>query len=561
MTRRALVATTPAPRVGAVRGAMRVYADDSAEIVLRPGFLDIYPRGGAPRRLAWEEPPKKGASLGFARRRVLAVAGDHAWVGEGRGVRIVSLAAAAGHASAPLGVRVLDAIGLDRERIVLCAQLEGDLGACLRVVDGGAPDLAGAKPLELPSVPKIAWPAGAIWKAGKEAWSTASEGASSVAPGHPQRDGARFFDAVELTRSPYGIAGASVQNGLVFALADDASRIEAAFRVPSVPEAEIHPVRTADGILVTITIDGRDSALVHATLAGEVIAARWKIGRSVAKGMSPPLVFGETVFVFERGAGAFVELALASLEVKGKHKIPPIGGGQASVAFANGAALLSDGESAFRVTLEGGAPELTIVEAVVGAGDAETASAADALELEDDAGDADEDAEDDDDRVSLASLLIPASRPRAAGPPSLVLTEAATPSVWALEAGSALEVTVGFGNVGGASQGVYLEVAGPAIASGLASATEVRVGAQSARFEKVGSSYRAELPTLSLLAGLQPDPDDKRSKLPLYDGAHRAKVALAGRSKGAGLVTVRIGPSKAAPGRGSIVQGKTLAVR
>lgn len=36
---------------------------------------------------------------------------------------------------------------------------------------------------------------------------------------------------------------------------------------------------------------------------------------------------------------------------------------------------------------------------------------------------------------------------------------------------------------------------------------------------------------------------------------------LRGDKAGAGLLTVRIGPIKADPGRGSIVQGKTLSVR
>jgi hypothetical protein len=58
-----------------------------------------------------------------------------------------------------------------------------------------------------------------------------------------------------------------------------------------------------------------------------------------------------------------------------------------------------------------------------------------------------------------------------------------------------------------------------------------------------------------------PDPDEKRGKQPLYEGIHRANVTLDGLKAGAGLVTVRIGPLKAEPGRGSIVQGKTLTVR
>lgn len=540
---------------------MRVYADGSAEMVLRPGFLDIYPRSGSPRRITWEEPPKKGG-LGLPRRRVLAVpSSDHAWIGEGRGVRVVSIAKDDVRDASPLGVRVLDAIAIDGGRVLACAHLEGDDGACLRVVDGVAPDFTQSAPLTLPAPTKIEWPTGAIWKSGKEAWPEKEKGSdkaklfASIAPGYPQKDGARFFDSVVLTRSPHGIAGASVQNGVVFAVSEDGTRIEGAFRIPSQPEAEIHPVRTKDGVLVSLVVAGRESAVLHVSLDGKVLAHRAKVGKSLAHGMSPPMLFGETVLVFDRsGDSVLLELALADLEVRGKHGLPGLGAGQASIAFAGEAVLVSDGEAALRVTVVGGAPNVDLLEAVGGKA---KKKADDDLGLDDEA-----EAEDDDDDDEPAALpLIPSSRPRATGTPSLTLAEAASPSVWALAPGAALNVTVGFANLGGASKGVFVEVGGQAILSGLVSATDVRIGQTSTRFEKKGAAFRAEVPAVDLHAGLLPDPDEKRGKQPLYDGIHRANVTLHGDKAGSGLLTVRIGPMKAEPGRGSIVQGKTLAVR
>jgi hypothetical protein len=546
---------------------MRVYADGSAEIVLRPGFLDIYPRGGAPRRIAWEEPPKKGG-LGLPRRRVLAVpSADCAWIGEGRGVRVVPLDREDVRDVAPLGIRILDAISLDGGKVLACAHLEGDDGACLRVVDGTRPVLADATPLALPEVTRIEWPAGLIWKAGREVWPEKDKGADkgklfrSIAPGHPQKDGARFFDPVVLTRSPHGIAGASIQNGVVFAVSADGARIEGAFRVPSQPEAEIHPVRTEDGVLLTLVVEGRESAVLHVSLDGKVLASRGKVGKSLTRGMSPPLLFGDTVFVFDAsGDSVLLELSLADLEVRGKHGLPGLKAGQASIAFDTTAVLLGDGESALRVTVVNGAPNVELIEAVGGKAKPKK-KADDDLGLDDEDAEADE--EEDDEEEAAVGPFIPASRARATGTPSLTLAEAASPSVWSVSPSGSLNVTVGFANLGGASKGIYLEVAGQAVLAGLVSATDVRIGQTSTKFEKKGAAFRAEVPTVDLHAGLLPDPDDKggRHKLPLYDGIHRANVTLHGDKAGAGLLTVRIGPMKAEPGRGSIVQGKTLTVK
>lgn len=561
---------------------MRVYADAAAEMILRPGFLDIFPRGGSPRRIAWEEPPKKGGGLGLPRRRILAVPSashGHAWIGEGRGVRVVPLDREDVRDVAPLGVRVLDAIGLGDGRVLACVHLEGDDGAFLRVVDGAAPDLASAPPLAIPESARIEWPLGAVWAKGKEAWpdkeNKKEKGPrlplyTSIAPGHPQKDGARFFDPVVLTASPHGLAGASVQNGLVFAIAADGSRIEAAFRVPAQGETELHPVRTAEGILLTVVVDGRESAILHITLDGRVLAFCSRVGKGAARGMSPPLLLGDAVYVFDRSADTvLLELGLADLAVKGKHGLPGLGAGQASVAVTSERVIVSDGESALRLTLVNGGPAVDLVEAVGGGAAAKPKKAKPVDEDlgldDDDLGDdeeSDEDGEgDDEDEKPAAARFVSGSLPRVTGAPSLALAEAASPSTWAVAPGGSLNVTVGFANAGGAGKGVYLEVGGPAVMSGHVSATDVRIGQASATFEKKGATYRAEVAAVDMRAALIPDANDKSAKGPVFDGVHRANVVLHGDKAGAGLVTIRIGPTKAEPGRGSIVQGKTITIR
>lgn len=555
---------------------MRVYADASVDMVLRPGFLDIHPKEGSKRRIAWEEPPKKGG-LGFPTRRVLAVPSTkHAWVGAGRGVKIIPLDREDARDVASLGVRILDAIAVGGGRVLACAHLDGDEGAALRVVDGAAPDFKAAKALKLPAVTKVEWPVGAVWAKGKEAWpekDKENKGVAlfdHVAPGHPQKDGARFFDSVVLTHGPHGIAGASVQNGVVFALSADASAIVAAFRVPSAPETELHPVRTQDGIALTVVRDGKDAAVLHIALDGRVLAHRSKVGKANAVGMSPPMPFGDSIFVVDRQKSpVLLELAIADFEVRTKHDVPASAAGAASVAFGEGLAMLSDGESALRVVVKNGGATVALVEAL-GAGEAAAAPAKKAKKVDDDLGldeeeeesSGEEDAEDEDEDPIAAFVAM--TRPRATGAPSLTLAEAASPSTWALASSATLNVTVGFANLGGASKGVFVEVGGQAILSGLVSATELRLGSTSTKFEKKGGAYRAEVPTIELNAGLLPDPDEKRvpgGKQPLYDGIQRANVSLHGTKAGSGLLTVRIGPMKAEPGRGSIVQGKTLVVK
>lgn len=555
---------------------MRVYADASVDMVLRPGFLDIHPKEGSPRRIAWEEPPKKGG-LGFPTRRVLAVpSAKHAWVGAGRGVKIIPLDGDDARDVASLGVRILDAIAVGKGRVLACAHLEGEEGASLRVVDGAAPDFKAATVLKLPSVVKVEWPAGAVWMRGKEAWPEKDKDNKGVAlfdhvaPGHPQKDGARFFDSVVLTHGPHGIAGASVQNGVVFALADDASEIIAAFRVPSAPETELHPVRTKDGIALTVVRDGKDAAVLHIALDGRVLAHRSKVGKSNAVGMSPPMPFGDSIFVVDRQkAAVLLELALTDFEVRTKHDVPPGPFGAASIAFGTDLAMLSDGVSALRIVVKNGGPTVALVEALgTGTASAE-ATPKPKKKVDDDLGldeeesssEGEEDAEDEDEDPIAAFVSM--TRPRATGSPSLTLAEAASPSTWALTSGGALNVTVGFANLGGASKGVYVEVGGQAVLSGLVSASDLRLGSTSTKFEKKGAAYRAEVAAIDLSAGLLPDPDEKRGggKVPLYDGIQRANVSLQGTKAGAGLLTVRIGPMKAEPGRGSIVQGKTLVVK
>jgi hypothetical protein len=137
----------------------------------------------------------------------------------------------------------------------------------------------------------------------------------------------------------------------------------------------------------------------------------------------------------------------------------------------------------------------------------------------------------------------------------ITLVKTAVPSQWVVPEGGELVVTFEIGNTGGKLDGLYVEIGGPG-------ATAITGGAlacdgASGVLEQKGAVLRGELPTLALEAGFADDGGQK-PPLPLFAASRPLEIRLRARSKSAGLVTVRIGPLKGQPGRGSVVQGKQL---
>ena len=523
---------------------MRVWTDGSLHLVSGEEGIEVH-RPNTPVLHALGKPQKRA----HPPRDVLAVVTSEplrVWVGSGSEVKLVTLDEGA-QVERTIAANVLDAIGLGDGRVLACAVLPGERSPRLVVVDGAEPDFAGATDLSPPAAPRITWPGG-IWE--KEvAWpeDDIEEGdeplaLDALALGYPQTDGRFLYDEVLISSNEHGITVTGVYVGIVAALPPDASKIDFALRVPTqVGETEIFAARTGPfGVVVVHCIEGRHSAITHLASDGTVLGSRHKIGRDLAWGMGPPVVQGERVVVFEVGAkeaDRLHELKLPALEVAKSAELGEHPTGRLSVATAptgdpfvlglGGKARLIKRGARGRLDTE---PLLRPVPKV----------------------------------VALPRTIVQAPSLRVQGPPALALSKGdQRPSPWMMMTGEAFVIEIPFTNQGGASKGIALEISGAALQSGMVRTTRAKVGDVETMLEsKPGAaSVRGELGEVAMEAGFTPIGGDKKGALPppaapsLY-----LRIEVFGVKPGNAVLTVRITPLKAPPGRGSVLQGKSVTV-
>ncbi len=175
-----------------------------------------------------------------------------------------------------------------------------------------------------------------------------------------------------------------------------------------------------------------------------------------------------------------------------------------------------------------------------------------------DGDDADPDAAPKPAAATAPKLKLPAPPPpraRAQGQSVITLVKTAVPSQWVVPPDGELVVTFEIGNTGGKLDGLYVEIGGPG--AGAIPGGTLACDGTSGVLEQKGATLRGELPKLAIEAGFADDGGQK-PPLPLHASSRPLEIRLRARSKSAGLVTVRIGPLKAPPGRGSVVQGRQL---
>ena len=152
---------------------------------------------------------------------------------------------------------------------------------------------------------------------------------------------------------------------------------------------------------------------------------------------------------------------------------------------------------------------------------------------------------------------------RMEGPPVLALSSAtAGAKEWAASVGERSTIEVAVSSAGGPGRGIYVELGGPAHASGLLVAETVSVGEgpamREAAFAEQGMLARAELPDVVLKAAMVVDPNAKKPRaMPTLV----VRIGIRGGKAGANLLTIRVGPMRAEPGRGSALQGKRIVTR
>lgn len=519
---------------------MRVWTNGGIHLVVDDRGLAIHREGAAPEMLRRFEggSRKRGGTVGWAKRHILAVLDDGPMPerviigGDGR-VMTLTLPEATprvfdGH--------ILDAVGIGEGRALVCLSRvddDGERRAKLAFGESDDGELAIEEELELPKIAKIAWPGG-IWQKGAEAWPENEEDSAieleQLGVAWTGKDPGFFFDPVILDRNAHGVAVAARYSGIVAVLRPGAKAIDFAVRVPTQPEAEIFASATPKGVLVSLCIEGRESALLHLGKGGEVLGHVSKLGKELLRGTGPVLlVTDDKALIY---AGGILEVALDSFELRtrGEALGIQVGGELCAATSLDGATgMLGLGSSA-HVIRRGGRGRVR-VEALA-------------------------------PPPEPVAPPPPPSMDTVKGPPALALARIPEQtSAWESRKGESFAVELGFTSAGGAGKGVYVEVGGQALADGLVSPKRVEIDDHVAEFAKKGGIARAELPAVALAAALAlPEPRRRGPPLEPQPDPTRARVEFDAVKNGAGLLTVRVGPLGAEPGRGSALQGKRVVI-
>ncbi len=535
---------------------MRVFTDGQTHLVLGPGGLAIHRPDAEPRLVALGPAPKRGAVLAPPRDvlapldeeldRVLVTVDRTAWE--------VPLG---GGAPRKLTERVLDAVrGHDGRLFAVVSDTVGaepDARFVLATLEPGQPLVETAR-LTLPAATRIAWPQNTIWESSVDPWPEADEEFNAeehrldaIAVGYASRDGTTFFDAVHLATSAHGTALASAYSGVVAVVRPGASEVAFCVRIPATrDEQEIFAVPTREGVLVVTTLHGKYSAVLHIAPDGAVLAHVSRLGEGLAFGLGAPFLVGDerAVVVQSLKTSRVTALTLPGLaaEALGDLDMKLVGESSAFTTADGRTALVGLGDMAylFRISEDS---EVQIAPLLMPVAPAPATK-----------------------RAPLAAPVGPA---RMIGPPALALSKAtAGAGEWSVAPGATTTIDVAFSSAGGKGRGLYVEVGGPAFASGLLTAESVSFGRDAAKVEAAfatrGAAARAELGEVALepaFAVEEPRRRTTRPEPPPPMPVMFVRVTIRGAKVGGNLLTIRVGPLGAEPGRGSALQGKRLVVR
>ncbi len=153
---------------------------------------------------------------------------------------------------------------------------------------------------------RIAWPAGLIWKKGDKSLYEMPE---SHGVGIPSS----FVPTLECNK--YGTAVASVGSGTVVVVRPESRTPDLCFQLPSQEEAAIYACATEAGVLVTLVVDGQDSAYVHIADDGTVL------GHREAQSGVPALVLDSGFLIYDDSSSS-IELLDDKLKPLTKSKMP-----------------------------------------------------------------------------------------------------------------------------------------------------------------------------------------------------------------------------------------------
>jgi hypothetical protein len=178
--------------------------------------------------------------------------------------------------------------------------------------------------------------------------------------------------------------------------------------------------------------------------------------------------------------------------------------------------------------------------------------------------DLDGDGEDEDGEDEKPAIVKPVStpgrRPSVEGDPALTLVaQAGAPKMWNTKPGAQLSIDLGFGNVGGPSKGIFLEVEGSTIGAKKLVPKSVKVGELKVPFaEPKGNKARVEIKDLSLQAG---SANEKAGQPPVPSQVLTVTLEFDAPQAADDLLMVRMGPLRVLrPGAGAFTHGKRLLI-
>ncbi len=401
------------------------------------------------------------------------------------------------------------------------------------------------KPITLAKAKRITWPGG-VWAKGAVPWPDEDPDPDEDSPFEPNeldveapklksaapKPGLAWHGQVRLHLGPFGLVVTSSYSGLVGVFDPVTLAPRFAIRVPTDEEVEIRATATAQGVLVTVGLEGGEGTVLHVAPDATVIAHRSKFGRDLANDLGAHVLLSKDVVLVSNDAHVY-QLRLPDLEAtKAKgidedmHLFASASAGDQHVMLF-GDPLMPPHTWELMSAIAGATPKFAVLPMP-------------------------------DFREPVAPEPPPGPE-RVRGAPLLAVL--ARPGNWTGAPGGDVAFQLAITSTGAAVTGIYFELGGPAIDGKLVKPGEVTLGDATGEFVQRGNVWRAELPALAFEAGFaRIERKSKTDPPPPPNPSREASIRLAALIAGSGLLMVRVGPIGATGTAGSGMQGRSVIV-
>ncbi|MBK8170657.1 MAG: hypothetical protein IPK60_10005 [Sandaracinaceae bacterium] len=393
--------------------------------------------------------------------------------------------------------------------------------------------------LTLPTPTRVEWPS-LIWAKSSVPWPENDDEPDPDEPFEPGALDVRLADnmwqaQLRLHSNAHGLVVTSSYSGMVAVFDPKTLKPLFAVRIPTQSEVDVRAVATKHGVLIVVVVEGKESGILLVDNAGKVKAHKAKFGKEKAVHLSAPVLVGDDHALVSHGESAAYELSLPDLEstlCKDLGKVHFYGSASARSGkdhiIANGETGVPPNKQMLTMVKRG--KEIECTPRVM------------------------------PDLREPEVLTLPEGPKRVKGNPSLSLAATAG-GTWRCAPNGSTSIELIVTNVGGELKGMYVELAGPAVATGIVEAVDLRVGDTEMPFTTKGATARAELKTFAIQAGYGPPTPVRRGQIDMNPQSPKfyMNVGVRGKKAGQGLLTVRIGPT-AANTSGSAMQGKTIVI-